>query len=67
MPQVNVKKTKMMICDEDAENVIKKGADCDSIFCHFCSFRVHRICSGIKGKIKEDSKFRWHMQKGKQI
>ena len=66
--QVNVKKTKMMICSENAANVTenvnfpcavcRKGADSDSILCQFGSLRVHKRCSGIKGKMKEDSKFK---------
>ena len=65
--RVNVKKTKM-ISRENAGKVTTEGkfpcAFCrkrvgsNSILCQFCSCLLHKRFSGIRGKLKEDSKLK---------
>ena len=57
-----------MISSENAKMVImegkfpcavcRKGVVINSILCQFCRCWVHKGCSGIRGKLKEDSKFK---------
>ena len=66
---VNVKKKKMMINSKTAEKitekskfpcaVCRKGVENNSILCLFCRCWEHKRCSGIRGKLKEDRKFKW--------
>ena len=63
---MNVLRTNMMISSEDAGKVTekgklpsvvyRKGVGSNSIFCQFCRCWVHKICSSIRGKLKENSK-----------
>ena len=36
----------------------RKGLGCTSILCQFFRCWLHKKCSGIRGKLKEDSKFK---------
>ena len=68
--RVNVKKTKIMISSENAGKVTikgtfscavcRKGVYSNLIPYQFCRCWVHKRCSGIRGKLKEDSKFKCH-------
>ena len=40
--------------------ISRKGAETNSIVWQFCKYWVHKRCSGIKGKLKEDGEFRCH-------
>lgn len=65
---VNINKTKMMTSSENATKVTKckfsctvyrKSVDKNSVFRIFCRCWMHEInCSGIRGKLKEDSEFK---------
>ena len=77
--KVNVKKTKMMICNENAGKVTKegkfpcavcrKGTDITSINASFTDLSryVHKRYSGIRGKLKDDSKFKCQACENKPI
>ena len=62
--RVNVKKTKIMISRENAGKVKREGflvlfgIDSCSILSRFCRCWVHKRCSGIRGKLEEDTKFK---------
>ena len=66
--RVNVKKAKIMINSESARKVkieskfpctvCRKGVGRNSILSQFCRCWLHKRCSGIRGKLKEDSKFK---------
>ena len=63
--RVNVGKTKVMKCHVAANmqvvtgkypcGVCGKGVGRNSIYCKGCKKWIHRKCSGVKGKLKEDS------------
>ena len=36
--------------------VCRKGVGINSIICQFCRCWVHKRCSGVRGKLKEDIK-----------
>ena len=38
--------------------VSRRGAETNSMIWQFCKYWVHKRCSGIKGKLKEDGEFR---------
>ena len=38
--------------------VCRNGVESNSTLCQFCRCWVHKRCSGIRGKLKEDSKGR---------
>ena len=63
--RVNVTKIKMMISSENVGKVtmegnfpwlLVKGVGSNSILNQFCMCCLHERCSGIRGKLKEDSK-----------
>ena len=63
-----LKKTKMRISSNNAGKVTiedklpyavcRKGADSNSLLCQFSRCWVHKRCRGIRGKLKEDGKFK---------
>ena len=65
--RVNMGKTKIMICGKDLHSlkdsgkhpcgVCHKGVGCNSIFCEGCQLWIHKKCSGIKDKLKENPMF----------
>ena len=65
----NVEKTKIIISSENAGKVTeedellcavcRKDLDSNSILCQIWWFRLHEECSGIRGKLKEDSKVKF--------
>ena len=69
----NIMKTKMIISSENGGKVTiegrclcavcRKGVGSNSFFCQFCRCWVHKRCSGVRGKVKVDSKEHWS-QKG---
>ena len=75
--RVNVKKTKTMISSENAGKVTTEGkfpcAFCregvyiTSMLCQFYRCQVHKRFSGIRGKLKKDSKFKCQTCANKQI
>ena len=64
---VNVKKMKMMVSSENGGKVaekckfccpiFKKGVGIIYIYCQFCRCWVRKRYSGVRNKLKEDSKF----------
>ena len=55
----------MIICGNNGKVTVKSKFPCavcrkdvgsSSILCRFCRCSVHKRCSGIRGKLKEDSK-----------
>ena len=66
--RVNMGKTKVMICGPDLNplkdsgrfpcSVCRDGVGGNSIFCTGCNLWVHKRCSGIAGKLKEDPAYR---------
>ena len=67
--RVNVGKTKVMKCHVDAKTQVKSGknpcgvcgkgvGEVSAIFCGGCKKWVHKRCSGVKGKLKEDPGYR---------
>ena len=64
--KVNAKKTKMMINRENAGKVTVEGQFPSAVWRKsegrhlqtFCSCSVLKRCSGVRGKLKEDRKFR---------
>ena len=69
--RVHFKKTKMMISSENAEKVAvevkfhcavcREGVGINSILCQISSCWLHKRCGGTRGKLKEDSKFKYHI------
>ena len=69
--RVNVKKRKMMINSENAENVVevksvmfpcpvyRKGVGSNSFLCQFSRLWGHEKCSVIRSKLKVNSKLTW--------
>ena len=65
---MNVKRQKMMISSENAgKNTVEskfpcavcaKGVGTNSFPCQFCKCPVHKKCSSIRDKLKEDRKFK---------
>ena len=66
--RVNMEKTQIMICGKNLHSlkdsgkhpcgVCRKGVGSDSIFCNECQSWIHKKCSGFKGRLKADPKFR---------
>ena len=66
--RVNMGKTKVMISGPDLNplkdsgrfpcSVCRDGVGGNSIFCSGCNLWVHKRCSGIAGKLKEDPAYR---------
>ena len=52
--------TKVSIEDKFPCAVCRKRVDSKSILCEFCKCWVHKRCSGIGGKLGEDSKSKCH-------
>ena len=73
---INVKKTKLMINSENAGKVTmeiklscvgcRKGLGTNFILCQFCRCWLHKKCSRIRGKLKEDRKFK-HQTRANQL
>ena len=69
MLKVSVEKTKMMFSIENVGKVsvedkfpcavYRKGVSSNSILCRFCRCWLHKRCSAIRSKLKEDSKFKF--------
>ena len=65
--RVNFKKTKMMLSSETTGKatmkgkfpsaVCRKGVGSNFTLCQFCRCSVHKRCSSIRGKLREDGKF----------
>ena len=76
MLRVNFKKTKTMINSENAgkvteesqssSNVCRKSRSSNSILCQFWKCRVHKRCSGIRGKPEEESNLKCEASANKQ-
>jgi len=66
--RVNMAKTKVMKCSRDLGQkevlgkypcgVCKKGVGANSILCSSCSKWIHKRCSGLSGKLKDDPNFK---------
>jgi hypothetical protein len=66
--RVNIGKTKVMRCGSDGRGgeasgkypcgVCKKGVGSNSIQCTVCQRWVHKKCCGVKGKLKEDPRYK---------
>ena len=66
--RVNVEKTKVMKCHVTANMQVEsgkypcgicgKGVGSNSIQCGGCKKWIHKKCSGVKGKLKEDPTYR---------
>ena len=66
--RVNIAKTKVMRCrvgdglvkegGKDSCGVCRKGVGVNSIQCVGCQKWVHKKCSGIKGRLKQDPQFK---------
>ena len=66
--RVNVAKTKVMRCDNEADEIVKcgefpcgvcgKGVRANSIQCLVCKSWIHKRCSKIKGKLKSNLDFK---------
>ena len=64
--RVNMRKTKIMIKNlhslKDSGKhpcgVCRKGVGSNSVFCDGCQSWMHKKCSGSKGRLKADSKYR---------
>ena len=65
--KVNVKKTKAKVSNEKARKVKKqekfpctkcrKGVGSNSILCQFFKCWVHKRCTGVRGRLKQDDEF----------
>lgn len=66
--KVNMEKTKVMISGKELNSLVKagkfpcgvclKGVGQNSIFCGSCSFWIHKKCTGITGKLRENPDFK---------
>ena len=73
--RVNVGKTKVMFSGHDLSSLVdsgkfpcsvcREGVGRNSIFCTGCSHWVHKKCSGITGRLKEDNEYRCKRCEGK--
>ena len=65
--RVNTLKTKVMHCKYDNSSrqeaskfpcgVCRKGVGSNSILCSLCKHYIHKRCSGLKGRLKEDPNY----------
>ena len=72
--RVNIRKTKIMISRVDLQtlkdsgkypcSVCRKGVGSTSIYCTGCLNWVHKICSGVIGKLKQNPDYRCNRCKG---